>query len=364
MRCRCLPDPSGVTTTVDHVRLFRNDPLHRWRYRVHEQILASIREAGGEARFSNVVIDHTGYMDPVVRLKKLKDRDLPLLLLAYEEQPYDPFTLFNLGQCYRSLNDPARALGYLQDSLNWSCPSDSIVRKLYYLIADCQQQLGNANEAILTCQRGLAICPNDEELLFLEARLRTAQGDYHGAKAVLVRLLGTQSGADFASVPDGLRGFRGRHQLALVCFRSGEYREAESQWRTALKEQPGFLAAHVELGELFLAQKRFSEARQQAETIASLPNGALESVRLLGKVHIDQEQFTEARAVLEQANQRFGACVPLLSLLSYALLRENRDLDRARAVLLDILRLEPNNASAKQNLDVLQRSLGPGGSAR
>jgi hypothetical protein len=62
----------------------------------------------------------------------------------------------------------------------------------------------------------------------------------------------------------------------------------------------------------------------------------------------------------EGSYQRFGACVPLLSVLSYALLRENRDLDRARAVLLDILRLEPHNAHARQNLEVLQNQLGPG----
>jgi hypothetical protein len=32
---------------VDHVRLFRNHPKIRWRYRVHEQILPAIREQEG-----------------------------------------------------------------------------------------------------------------------------------------------------------------------------------------------------------------------------------------------------------------------------------------------------------------------------
>src|SRR5439155_24590556 len=34
MKCLCLPDGSGTATLVDHVRLFRNRPDIRWRYRV------------------------------------------------------------------------------------------------------------------------------------------------------------------------------------------------------------------------------------------------------------------------------------------------------------------------------------------
>ena len=42
------------------------------------------------------------------------------------------------------------------------------------------------------CQRALAPCPDDAELLFLEGALLTESGDYQGAKAALVRLLGTE----------------------------------------------------------------------------------------------------------------------------------------------------------------------------
>jgi hypothetical protein len=49
MKCHCLPDPITKTATVvDHVRLFRNLPGLRWRYRVHEQILPAVRQRGGE----------------------------------------------------------------------------------------------------------------------------------------------------------------------------------------------------------------------------------------------------------------------------------------------------------------------------
>src|SRR5207249_1717100 len=67
MKCLCLPDGSGTATLVDHVRLFRNLPALRWRYRIHEQILRAIREQGGDGRWSDVVIHHTGYQDLALR---------------------------------------------------------------------------------------------------------------------------------------------------------------------------------------------------------------------------------------------------------------------------------------------------------
>jgi hypothetical protein len=60
---------------------------------------------------------------------------------------------------------------------------------------------------------------------------------------------------------------------------------------------------------------------------------------------------------LEQALAKMPSCVPLLSLLSYVLLQEDRDLATAERLLLDILALDPANASARQNLAVLRRRL-------
>src|SRR5262249_36598088 len=95
MKCHCLPDPSASTSTVvDHVRLFPNHPQLRWKYRVHEQILASLRRIGGSVRWSDVVIHHIGYRDSELRARKLV-RDYRLLLLEDQESPDDPFTLFN-----------------------------------------------------------------------------------------------------------------------------------------------------------------------------------------------------------------------------------------------------------------------------
>ena len=134
MKCLCLPDPETRTATVvDHVRLFRNDPALRWEYRVHEQILPSLRRGGGDVRWSDVVVRHVGYQDPALRRRKL-ERDGRILRLEHADKPDDPFILFNLGSIAHELGRCEEAVTFLGRSLALSNPKDSIVRKLYALL--------------------------------------------------------------------------------------------------------------------------------------------------------------------------------------------------------------------------------------
>jgi tetratricopeptide (TPR) repeat protein len=119
--------------------------------------------------------------------------------------------------------------------------------------------------------------------------------------------------------------------------------------------------ALVGLGELFLAQKRFPEVQEQAAALAALPGGELDAVFLRARVRLEREEFSLARVHLEKSLPRLPGCLPLLSLLSYALLREDRDHDRAERHLNEILALDPDNAQAKQNLEVLRPRLGGDG---
>ena len=173
MKCVCLPDGAGRgETVVDHVRLFRSHPSIRWEYRVHEQILPSVRRLGGEVRWADVAILHTGYQDAALRGRKLQ-RDLRLLEQELAERPDEPFCLFNLGCILQDLGQHERALKALKRSLERSHKSDSIVRKLYALIAGCHLARGQNLEALAACKEGLQHCPDDAELLYRLGRVQT-----------------------------------------------------------------------------------------------------------------------------------------------------------------------------------------------
>src|SRR5262249_5331363 len=161
MKCRCVGGTGGVPeTVVDHIRLFRNDPRVRWRHRVHEQVLMALRDVGTTVRFANAEIRHVGYSDPAIQRHKA-ERNRRTLLLEQQEMPDLQFTLFNLGSTYVDVGRPAEALPHLRRSLERSDPGDSIVRKLYALIAGCQVSLGQPGEAVAACTAGRVHYPDD-----------------------------------------------------------------------------------------------------------------------------------------------------------------------------------------------------------
>ena len=134
-----------------------------------------------------------------------------------------------------------------------SHPRDSIVRKLYALIAQANQKLGRAEAARAAVAEGRAHYPDDAELLFLDGVLRREAGDLAGAEAAFRQLMaGGREGNHFASVDDSLRGIKARHNLAVVCLETGRVGEAVAEWRAVTAADPGFVPAWVGLGEATL----------------------------------------------------------------------------------------------------------------
>jgi GT2 family glycosyltransferase/tetratricopeptide (TPR) repeat protein len=357
LKCLCLPDPvTQASTVVDHVRLFRNRPDVRWQYRVHEQILPAVRRSGGEVRWSDVVIQHAGYQEPALRRRKL-DRDLRLLHLEDAEHPDDPFTLFNLGSVYQELGRPAEALAVLRRSLGRSHPADSIVRKLYALVVQCHRQLGQRPEALAACQAGREFYPEDAELLFSEGMLRRELGDAPGAEACLLRLLGTREAEHFASLDAGLRGYKARHNLAVLYQEQGRWAEAACRWQEALAERPDHIPAWVGLAECAVAARDWAALDEAVWRLEALPDGETEAAVLRARGHLARREFDRAQEVLRPAIARHPEALWPRVILSHALLQEGRDPGAAERALRDVLALDPTHAEARRNLAVLRRRL-------
>ncbi|WP_165230373.1 glycosyltransferase [Aquisphaera insulae] len=248
VRCACDPEPDGRggNTVVDHIRLFPVREGVRWTYAVHEQILPSLRRAGVPVRWSDVTVRHTGYADPALRGRKL-ERDARILEQELESRPGDPFVLFNLGSIAVEREDWPRALESLQRSLAGSAPTDSITRKLFALIARCQQMLGNLPRAIAACDEGLSFFPEDAELLFRKAVAHRGVGDSAAAEASWRRILGLRRPEEFASVDQGIYGHLTRRNLARLAEERGDHAEAAALWRAVLDECPGDVEAQGSL---------------------------------------------------------------------------------------------------------------------
>jgi glycosyltransferase involved in cell wall biosynthesis len=240
VRCACDPDNNGGggATVVDHVRLFPVREDVRWSYAVHEQILPGLRRVGVPVRWSDVTVRHTGYTNSQLRNRKL-ERDEAILQAELAERPDDPFVLFNLGSIAIERSDWRQALAHLRRSLALSGPDDSITRKLYALIARSHQLLGEPSAALGACAEGLAIDPDDAELLFREAVIRRNLGDNRGAESCWSRVLGLKRPERFSSVDAGIYGHLTRRNLAALAQERGDATTAIRLWSEVLTECPG-----------------------------------------------------------------------------------------------------------------------------
>jgi glycosyltransferase involved in cell wall biosynthesis/predicted Zn-dependent protease/predicted O-methyltransferase YrrM len=359
MKCLCASPGAGAAgTAVDHVRLFRLHPAHRWSYRVHEQVLPALRATGADVRWSEVTVRHVGYADPAVRSRKL-DRDLRLLRIDEAERPGDPFTLFNLGSVYHELGHFAAAAEALERSLAGSHVRDSIVRKAYALLARCRHQSGDRNGAEAACREARTHYPDDAELLFLSAGLAREGGDWGAAEGLYRKLVGGSEGPHFASVDTGLRAVKGRHNLAVLLLEQNRLPEAEGLWRAALVHDPLFLPAQVGLGELYArAGNPAGLERQASELEGAGPEGAAEAAVLRARWRSARGDHAGAVATLEEALAKAPGALGLRVALSHAHIAAESPPEVLEASFRGVLEADPHNAQARRNLEVLYRKTG------
>ena len=238
VRCACDPSPdgSGGDTVVDHIRLFPLRDDVRWTYRVHEQILPSLNRAKVPVRWTDVTVRHTGYVDSALRSRKL-DRDTKILMSELEARPDEPFILFNLGSIAVERQAWPAALGYLKRSLARSAPTDSIVRKLYALIARVYQMTGETREALRACAEGLRCDPENAELWFRKAVVHRHRGESTEAENSWRRILTLKRPEKYCSFDQGIYGHLTKRS-AWRCSQSSAADFAEAEKALARRCSP------------------------------------------------------------------------------------------------------------------------------
>ncbi|MCE9562617.1 MAG: glycosyltransferase, partial [Planctomycetes bacterium] len=359
MKCLCVPDKPGAGgTVVDHVRLFRHVPQHRWTFRVHEQILPALRNTQADVRWSDVVVRHVGYVDRKLRRTKL-DRDLRLLKIDEQENPHSSFNLFNLGCVYRELGEYEAAISVLEKSLALSHPKDSIVRKLYAMLVQCHGYVKDPRKAAEILEAGRKHYPEDAELLFLAGNLAKDRRQWREAETFYRQLIDGSDGQHFASVDSGLRAVRGRHNLAVLLLDQGREAEAEGVWRAVLVVDPHFLPAHIGLGEVYLKTGNAAGVHAVIETLRGMGTEAQsEAVNLEARWRLSQKDHAGAAARLEDAVKQYPGALSLRITLSHARLADGSSPEVLEAALRSILEIDPNNTQARHNLQVLMRNTG------
>jgi len=253
---------SAGGTQVDHVKLFRNLPGLQFEGRIHEQILGSLRETGGQIARLDAVVLHSGYDTSAEGQAKKRARDERLLTLDLNERPQHPFVLFNLGMTAHYLGDHEAAVSWLSQSISVATPSESHVRKAYALMGLSKREMGDLDGALAIFSSGLMAVGEDPELRFQSALVLSAQGKWEEARQQYLSMATDVSGF-FSSVDMGILGPKRAHNLGTVCLALERYGEAkEHLWAAA---RMGFMPAIQALFEAAMLREDLRTAREAVD---------------------------------------------------------------------------------------------------
>ena len=210
----CLGDQPNDLTSVDHVKLIRNHPDLRFEFRIHEQVLPSIRRLGGEVARSGLHVVHHGSNLSEQEKQGKYERDLRILAKELADRPEHPFALFNLGMTYNDKGDHELALDYLRRSIAASGASELHLRKAYAFAVASLGGLDRWAEALGLCRVGLKACPGDAELRFRQVLILHELGRNEDALAAYSELLFQSQDDYLSSIDPGIVGHKAKHNMA------------------------------------------------------------------------------------------------------------------------------------------------------
>lgn len=277
-----------------------------------------------------------------------------------KDRPDHPFVLFNLGMTHADAGDHEKAVEALRRSLEVSQPTESHLRKVYALLVGSLAQLGRHEEVWTACQEGRRHYPDDAELLFREGVLHQHFGRLPEAEQAYLKVLGNHGPRHFASVDRGIRGFKARHNLALVYEAMNDLPEAEAQWRQVVAKEPTYRTGWRGLGEVLLHQGRLDEADQVAKQMpARDPSDSLavEALILQGQVAAKRQDHHRALTLFAEAVRRRPDDRDALHARCQHLF-EHGPPDEAERALRDLADRFPDDAAARHNLGSLYLQTG------
>ena len=339
-------------------RFFPNHPDIRFTYRVHEQVSPALAKLDIPIKLSEITVRHAHADRSEEGNHRRNERNLRLLKLDLEEHPDDAFVLLNIGMTHLYRPDELNlAIDYISRSIPLF-PAKSTTRlNAFMQLATAYQWSNQPEKQLEACLQARDAFPDDAAILYQIGELSEKKGDIQQAALSYQDVL--SKGRVHATVFQ-IRGVHGQAAIKLgrIYQRSGNSPAAESLWLQVLQRHPDALEVRLALTEYYITSQRPDDAERQLEQIPG-DSPKMDCIRhaLFGCSQILRENWDQAYNNIMYAHQRGYRSALSLHGLSVALLSLNRYAE-AEPVLRELLQAVPNHPHARQNLELVRRSLG------
>lgn len=357
VQVHCPGDVEGDLTIVDHVKLVRNHPAIRFEFRIHEQLLPSIRRLGGDVARTDVYVVHEGSCPtPEMRAHK-RDRDLRILGKEVEDRPDHPFALFNLGMTHSDLGNHELACTYLERCLAVSDVKESQVPKAVALFVGSLVAVGRLVEAESICRQGLQHFEEDLELRFRHAMVLNDLGKIEEAVEAYQAVISIPDQQRFRSVDPGVGSYKAMFNLAMLLRHHGNFDFAESLLREAIRVNPLWAPAHQKLVEVLIESNRPGTAHFAIEAFRRTQPAPEQLIFLEAKQLAFRDDIGGARQALVTLRDYTALDSESLEFLARFCFEHGPD-TMAIDVLQRLVELRPYDGAPWHNLGALELRLG------
>jgi glycosyltransferase involved in cell wall biosynthesis len=225
-------------------RMVRNTGEYYFEGRIHEQI--NNRNGNlDSSRFilAEVTLLHYGYTDKIIQQKEKHNRNMPLLKKQLEDNPEDPYYLFNLGNEYMAQSDCNNALPCYLKAHEKKAHAQAYFPHVYYRIILCYMTLGDSANALLFAEEGLVAYPTCTDLEYLRGSIYKSNHRYLLAVSALEHCLAMGEAPNSLKFSVGCGTYRAYIALGEIYYEEEIYQDALDYYAEALSysEAPDIL---------------------------------------------------------------------------------------------------------------------------
>ncbi len=211
------------------------------------------------------------------------DQAIAMYRRALKFSPDDQALLLNLGLVYLKREDHARALPLFERVVALD-PQHMQARQL---LAVCRLYTGQLAPAIRDLEVLHAASQRDTQILFLLGFAYLKNRDQEKAKAIFEQMLEAAGPA------------RAQFMLGRAYYEAAIFETAEQSFREALRLDPSLPGVHLELGKVYISQRRTDDAIRELQLVLKENPNDPDANYFLG-------------GVLVQLESRYGDAIPYL----------------------------------------------------
>ena len=300
------PDRNNTISNMN-VRLVRNRRGYRFKGEIHEQ-LVNDSEPVSRIGVADIRVFHYGYLNSVVTSKNKRERNIALVRKELDKEPDNAFMLCNMGnECYSSQRFE-EALGWYLKSWEHFDSRRGFSSKLLLRIISCYDLLGQKEEQHRFIKKGLEIYPDFTDLEFIRANDYLQRKKYLAAIRSFKRCLKMGEPPLVYSYATGVGSFKAQYMLLGIYDELGDREEAIRWCRAAIKSNPAYTEAYLQLGRMLLESKiPMKTVRVKLERLAQ-PGLHPQNYALLSDVFYTLRQYGAALDYIRKAKaQGFGS---------------------------------------------------------